>query len=212
MSRVIVITPWKGGQDELLVPYAALVSKADIVYAIDNDEHDDWPDGFSVIRANPPLSFSKSNNLIARAPGVDVDDTIVFLNSDTAGDPSWVETARIQVQPGYLYGQSLVSTAGVVCPISREPARIEDGDVVFLEGWCLAATAGTWERIRWWPEWDGFYWEDVLVSLNAQRAGVPLRHVQWGIEHRVGQTSRTRPGGEIIRQFWKSRNRFLEAL
>lgn len=213
--RVICITPWKGGQDRLLTGYAHLVSRADLVVAVDNEDKDweGWPDAWLVTDGAPEQSFSASNNqgrdhLRIDSRTLHEYDIMVFLNSDTAGDPGWVDTARDQVQPGFLYGQSMASTRACHAPISGDPGSIPSGDVPYLEGWFLAATAATWDRIGWWPEWDGIYWEDAMLSLNAMRAGVVLRHIDWGIKHLTGQTTRTRPG--LPREFFKSRAKFIE--
>lgn len=213
MARVIVVTPWLGKQDELMPDYARLVERVDQVVAVDNDPGlYDWPPWGRLVDGAPRYTFAHSNNVGVEI-GADIeadDDIFVFLNSDVAGDPAWVEQARDEVKPGYLYGQTIVCTNQVCEPVSREPAPVPGGDVVYLEGWCLAATAGTWARIGWWPEWDGFYWEDVQVSLNAQRAGVPLRVTHWPIVHKGGRSSGGRPG--IPRMFWQSHKRFVEGM
>ena len=211
MARVIVVTPWLGKQDELMPDYARAVERVNVVVAVDNDPGKyEWPDSYRVAYGDPQWSFAQSNNEGTNWFADQPDDIVVFLNSDVAGDPGWVEQAKDEVKPGYLYGQTLVCTNQVCEPVSREMAPVPGGDVVYLEGWCLAAKAGTWERIGWWPEWDGFYWEDVQVSLNAQRAGVPLRVTRWPIQHKVGRSSGGKPG--IPRMFWQSHKRFVEGL
>src|SRR5215216_6470615 len=82
-----------------------------------------------VLRNETNLGFAAANNQgYAAATG----DIIIFLNSDIAADPAWLELVANDVKDGSLYGPALAQqlVAGRWLP--------------YIEGWCVAGTRGTW--------------------------------------------------------------------
>jgi cephalosporin hydroxylase len=194
---ISIITPFAGDTASLLPDYDRATVGAELII-IDNacspETHaalQTLPSdrGF-LIQNDTNMGFAAANNQgYAHASG----DIIIFLNSDVAGDPSWLALVASDVKDGALYGPSLQSqlVAGRHLP--------------YLEGWCVAATRKTWERILTWPEgcaltgvaigpWDaeaypGPYWEDNDLCYRALRAGLSLVQTAWPIQHKGGRTA-----------------------
>ncbi len=149
-----------------------------------------------VIRNETNVGFAAANNQgYARAEG----DIIVFLNSDVAGDPVWLKFVADDVKDGYLYGPSVTQQLvyGMWLP--------------YIEGWCIAGTRATWERLQvetphvmtagkegiragCYGPWDsvhysGPYWEDNDLCYRALQAGISLVAVQWPVQHKGGRTA-----------------------
>lgn len=179
---VSVITPWVE-HPELVEGYAQVVAGADEVLVVLNRGDVRMFDGtgFRIVRPHAALGFAASNNHAAEfATG----DVIVYLNNDVVGAPDLIDHVREDVRDGALYGPSIGAQrlAGVVVP--------------YVEGWCVAATRATWERVGPWDA-EAFpkpYWEDVDLSLRAVRAGCELNRAPWPIRHLGGTTTSTEPG------------------
>lgn len=198
MMMISVITPFKNGVD-LLPDYIAATLGAELIL-IDNGSDPETadalrelpPDRGVVIRNESNLGFAAANNQgYAAATG----DVIVFLNSDVAGDPSWLKLLADDVQDGALYGPSL--NQQLVCGLW----------LPYLEGWCVAATRATWCHLalqkdghypidtdpRFGP-WDaaaypGPYWEDNDLSFRALDQDISLTQTAWPIQHKGGRTA-----------------------
>lgn len=136
---ISIITPWVNGVETLLADYAAATEGAEIV-TVDNASDPADADALrafteprgAYLRNDTNAGFAAGNNQgVAAATG----DIVVFLNSDIAGDPAWLRAVAAEVRDGALYGPSLGQqlVAGVFLP--------------YLEGWCVAATWATWERL-----------------------------------------------------------------
>ena len=174
-KSISIITPFLNGID-LLPDYIAATLGAELIL-IDNGSDQETadalrelpPDRGVLIRNERNLGFAAANNQgYAAATG----DIIIFLNSDIAGDPAWLGLVADDVQDGALYGPSVARQLvyGMWLP--------------YVEGWCVAATRKTWERlfkddlslgidyvVECGP-WDalaypGPYWEDNDLSLRA---------------------------------------------
>jgi hypothetical protein len=175
-----VITPWIG-HHELLPGYLAAVERADYVCVIDNGDAPDDPRWSSFFQPMEPLGFAESNNLGMTDMAEDI---VVFLNNDVQADPAWLDQIRDDVQDGALYGPSIGTQTLRGVPIP------------YVEGWCVAATRATWERVGPWDQ-ERFpkpYWEDVELSLRAVMRGVELRRAPWPIRHIGGISTRSVPG------------------
>ena len=203
---ISVITPFSGSTVDLLPDYIAATIGAELIL-VDNGSDPETaqalqelpPDRGTVIRNESNLGFAAANNQgYAKATG----DIVIFLNSDIAGDPSWLKLVADDVKDGALYGPSL----GVQLVYGLR--------VPYIEGWCIAATRGTWERLirppldvqhgedgRTWYEphsytgpWDdlsypGPYWEDNDLCLRALELDISLTQTQWPIQHKGGRTA-----------------------
>lgn len=212
MPTISIVTPWAGETGEALAGdyYRAVEGSAQVV-TVDNACPNATASILSemtahlageYIRNEENRGFAAANNQgYAKATG----DIIIFLNSDVAPAGPWLHQVARDVRDGALYGPSLASqlVAGRHLP--------------YLEGWCVAATVDTWERLipgvirAVWDKgekirgvvdagpWDalaypGPYWEDNDLCLRALQAGLALIQTQWSIAHKGGQTA-----GPIIR-------------
>jgi cephalosporin hydroxylase len=201
MTTISIITPWSGNTGAMLLPdYAAAVGASEVI-TVDNASHPETAEALAkcggvYIRNETNEGFAGGNNQgYARATG----DIIIFLNSDVAPSGPWLEMVAADVRDGALYGPSLAQqlVAGRWLP--------------YLEGWCVAATKATWERLREAPSelaaflpgvsskvmvgpWDadsypGPYWEDNDLCLRAAQAGIALVQTAWPIQHKGGRTA-----------------------
>lgn len=208
---ISVVTPFLNGAD-LLPDYEAATMGAELII-VDNGSDEETatalqslpPERGRVIRNETNAGFAAANNQgYAAAQG----DIIVFLNSDVAGDAAWLKLVADDVKDGALYGPSLAQqfVGGRWLP--------------YLEGWCIAATRETWERLRtdpsrdkeaaehgigvfpsigWRGPWDalfypGPYWEDNDLCFRALQADIALIQTTWPVQHKGGRTA-----GALIR-------------
>lgn len=218
MPNISIIVPFSGATAHLITDLSTAVQGADEVIIIDNasDEQtatalrevEQYPGGI-YIRNDTNIGFAAANNQgYARATG----DIVMFLNSDVVAAQGWLGVVKHDVRDGALYGPGLHQqlVAGRWLP--------------YLEGWCIAATRGTWEKLRIQFDrefrsgvdgrhihtthvdicpWDaaaypGPYWEDNDLCLRAIQAGIPLIQTRWAhdrmLAHKGGQTA-----GPILR-------------
>lgn len=214
--KVSIITPWHGETGQALAGdyYRAVEGSAQIII-VDNACPPATASILSemtahlageYVRAETNLGFAGGNNQgYSKATG----DIIVFLNSDVAPTGPWLAQVAKDVRDGALYGPSLAAQL------------VAGRQIPYLEGWCIAATRATWERIKYYGYaeqkdfaiWDadaypGPYWEDNDLCLRALAAGIELRHTAWSIAHKGGQTA-----GPIIRHaesFARNEHTFTE--
>lgn len=191
--KISIVTPFLNGLD-LLPDYEQATMGAELIL-IDNGSEPETaqalaslpPERGKVIRNETNLGFAAANNQgYARATG----DIIVFLNSDVAGDPSWLKLVADDVQDGALYGPSVQRQLvyGIWLP--------------YVEGWCIAATRATWERLCE-PQrtrsmdcgpWDAYkypgpYWEDTDLCFRALEQNISLVPTAWPIQHKGGRSA-----------------------
>ena len=192
MKTISIVTPFLNGFD-LLPDYDQATLGAQLV-VVDNGSDDATaealrslpPERGMVIHNETNLGFAAANNQgYAKATG----DIVVFLNSDIAGDPAWLKLVADDVKDGALYGPSL----GVQLVYGIR--------VPYIEGWCIAATRKTWDRLcierrrtLMIGPWDvdsypGPYWEDNDLCLRAMQAGISLNAVTWTIQHKGGRSA-----------------------
>jgi predicted O-methyltransferase YrrM len=199
--RISVITPWKNGM-HLLEGYAAAVNYDCEVITVDNGSDPQTAAALAgaggiYIRNDANLGFAAANNQgYAKATG----DIIVFLNSDVAPAGPWLDMVAQDVKEGALYGPSL------------QYQLVAGHHLPYLEGWCVAGTRATWERLRervittdFTPDIESFighelgpwnalsypgpYWEDNELCFRALQAGFSLIQTAWPIQHKGGQTA-----------------------
>lgn len=191
--KISIISPWAGATvGALLAEYAAACEGAEII-TIDNASPAEDAQALAdytaprgrLIRNEVNAGFAAANN---QGYSVATGDIIVFLNSDITGDPRWLRCVVDDVRDGALYGPSAGQqhVAGMAFP--------------YLEGWCLAATRATWERLMLvddvyhygpWEErrYPDPYWEDNDLCLRALAEGVALVQTDWPLRHKGGQTA-----------------------
>ena len=132
------------------------------------------------IRNETNQRFSKANNQgLAVATG----DIIIFVNNDVEGRGDWLAQVERDVKPGALYG-----------PVKS--AKVLGGrNVPYIEGFCIAATRDTWDKLGGWDETlPGMYWEDNELCLRASRMGLDLIETTWPVYHYGNYTSAKTPG------------------
>lgn len=199
---ISIVTPWSGDTADLIPDYAAAIQGAEVV-SVDNACPPELANtlanaGGPYVRNETNMGFAAGNNQgYAYATG----DIIIFLNSDVAGDSAWLNQVATDVRDGALYGPSLAAQL------------VAGRHIPYLEGWCIAATRATWNRLLihypeyelgpyepddmgpWWHgPWDeeaypGPYWEDNDLCLRALKLGIPLIQTAWPIQHKGGRTA-----------------------
>jgi len=187
-----VVTCWYGETADLVGDYLRAVGGADQIVTVDNATPyatmialRSWHEGKSphrYVRNADNVGFAAGNN---QGYGLADRDVIVFLNSDIAGAPDLPAIIANDVRDGYLYGPSL----GQHLVYGRW--------IPYLEGWCVAATRATWDRLILPGErgpWaatamPGLYWEDNDICLRALQAGIGLVQTVWPIEHKGGMSA-----------------------
>lgn len=222
---ISIITPWRNGVAALLTDYAAAIPADAQIITVDNGSDAEQAEtlrAFTMgrdgvyIRNEQNAGFAAANNQGYQAA---TGDLIIFLNSDVTADPVWLKRVAHDVRPGALYGPSL-------------QAQHLYGDVwPYLEGWCIAATGETWNRLimEWnaqhsmkygavpceYMVWDSVhypdpYWEDNDLCLRALHAGLRLIQTEWPIRHKGGQTAG--PLRNHADAFERNRSMFLARL
>ena len=189
MTRISVVTPFYGPNSPALLPdYIGAVRGAEVI-AVDNGSPAEAREAIRQAAADHGwfhlindhnAGFAGGNTQGYKAASGDV---IVFLNSDVAAPPAFLRAVAADVRDGALYGPALAHQLvyGMWVP--------------YLEGWCVAATRATWERINagsgpWDAEaYPGPYWEDNDLCLRAAQAGISLVHTQWPVHHKGGQSA-----------------------
>lgn len=206
MTTISIITPWKNGATTLLPDYAKAIPTDIQIVIVDNASDPADAEallafigerGGVYIRNDENRGFAAANNQgYAQTTG----DIVIFLNSDIAADPIWVQSVTHDVADGALYGPSLAQQMlfGEVWP--------------YVEGWCIAATRKTWDRVGVWNDRDypTPYWEDNDLSLRALEENVKLVQTAWPIQHKGGQTAG--PLRNHAESFEHNREQFMRRL
>lgn len=183
-NSVSIITPWLNAS-ELITTYERSVEGAQVII-VDNgstSEHAKQIElmvkrlGGVYIHNETNLGFSTANNQgLAAATG----EVIVFMNNDVECQRGFVEMVKRDVQPGALYGPSLLTKHGYD----------------YIEGWCIAGRRTTWDLLHGWEEdyYEGLYWEDNDLCWRAHKAGIRLIRTTWPVEHNGNHTAKMTPG------------------
>lgn len=138
MPTISIVTPFMNGLD-LLSDYEHATLGAELII-VDNGSDPETASALQtlptergrVIRNETNTGFAAANNQgYKEAKG----DVIVFLNSDIAGDPVWLKYVTDDVKDGALYGPALAQQL------------VYGRWLPYLEGWCVAATRATWDKI-----------------------------------------------------------------
>lgn len=195
---ITVITPWLNA-GELIPTYEAGVAGAQVI-VVDNGSSPDVAAALHAmcerlsgvyIRNDSNVGFARANNQgMAHADG----ERVVCLNNDVDCRPGWLEQVERDVQPGALYGPSL----------------LERGGLPYIEGWCIAGMLTDWLALGGWDDeyYAGLYWEDNDLCFRAVRMGLGLIRVHWPVWHYGNYTSARTPGAydaaaENERRFWE---------
>jgi len=190
--KISIVSPFHNGF-ELLPDYEHATQGAELII-VDNGSDAPTadalatlpPDRGKVIRNETNTGFAAANNQGYAASSGDI---VIFLNSDIAGDPAWLKLVADDVKDGALYGPSVNQQLvyGLWLP--------------YVEGWCIAATRKTWDRLFLdemaglaygpWDEVDypGPYWEDNDLCFRAMCLDIAIIHTTWPIQHKGGRTA-----------------------
>jgi GT2 family glycosyltransferase len=179
-----VVTPWKD-QPQLLPAYVRAFEHADEVLIVDTGSTPEnaaqLAEVGTLVGFDGPFSYARACNLgLLRAQS----DVVLVCNNDVIAQPEWLDAVRRDVAGSGLFGPS----SGV--------RVVDDMPVPYIEGWCVAATRSTWQRLRGFDAeaYQRPYWEDVDLSFRALVMGIPLYRTAWRIEHLSNTTSRVTPG------------------
>ena len=125
------------------------------------------------IRNNENRYFAPANN---QGLQVATGEIVLFLNNDVELRAGFLKQVEADVKPGGLYGPSMGNRHG------------KD----YIEGWCIAATRDTWDKLGGWPDdLPGMYWEDNILCLKAERLGMTLNKTAWPCWHANAYTTKT---------------------
>ena len=133
------------------------------------------------VRNKENIGFSAGNNLGASyATG----DIIVFTNNDIRSSKPIIDFIKTDVtEDNVLYGASLTSRP------------IEGITIPYIDGYFVAATRKTWEKLEWWDaeNFPLIYFEDLDLSFRAKAwYNMQLKPcVHWNIFHAGGTTTST---------------------
>lgn len=196
---VSIITPWLNQAKALIPDYEKAVQGAQVI-SVDNGSTPEDAAAIATmtarlggvyIRNEENQGFAGANNQGYKAATGDI---VIFLNSDIDGNPAWLKQVVADVQDGGLYGPAL------------QAQLVYGMRLPYLEGWCVAATRATWERVKpndhqtWNPvclqggPWDAQafpepYWEDNDLCLAALEKGFTLNQTAWALRHKGGQSA-----------------------
>ena len=187
MTAISIITPWHNCS-ELTDIYEPSHGYAEII-TIDNASEPQHAARIKQMteRMGGWYIPNKTNEQFARANNrgfkFATKNIIMFLNNDTAASSGWVFQVADDVKDGALYG------------VSSDDRMIDDKIYPYIEGWCIAATRATWQRVGLWDEQiTGMYWEDNLLCLQALKLGIRLETRAWPVKHISNYTTNRTPG------------------
>ena len=186
--KISIITPWHNCP-ELIPTYERSVRGAEVI-VVDNGSDDtvakkliemaERLDG-RIWRNATNARYAAANN---QGMMVATGDILMFLNNDIEAPPGWLKQVANDVKDGALYGP-------------RKMERMIAGQMLpYLEGFCIAATRDTWERLGGWDAkaFEGMYWEDNDVCFRAQQMGIELIETNWPLWHFGNYTSQHTAG------------------
>ena len=183
---ISIVTPWHNCS-ELADMYERSHGRAEII-SVDNASRPEHAIKIKEMteRMGGQYLRNRTNNKFAKAnkQGYKLasNNIVVFLNNDTMAPSGWVFQVEDDVKDGALYGVSM----GV--------RMIAGKTLPYIEGWCIAATKATWERVGLWHEsLSGMYWEDNILSLQAMKVGVKLQATNWQVQHINNYTTNRTP-------------------
>lgn len=197
---ISVVTPWLNAS-ELCGMYAKGLQGAQII-AVDNASEPEHAQrikamaeesGGIYIRNETNLLFATANN-----QGLDAStgDIVLFLNNDVECRNGFLEQVERDVQPGGLYGPSMLYKHGLG----------------YLEGWCIAARREVFTTLDGWDDkyYSGLYWEDNDLCARAQAMGYELVTTHWSVWHFNNYTTRQTPGATA--SYLANEAKFVERL
>ena len=183
MPTISIITPWLNCP-ELIPTYERSVKGAEVI-VVDNGSNDHTSAQLRLMierlngrywRNDDNCRYTTANN---QGMSVATGDILVFLNNDIEAPLGWLDAVANEVKDGALYGP-------------RKMERMIAGQMLpYLEGFCIAGTRDTWERLNGWDAetYKGMYWEDNDVCFRALQMGMEIIETNWPVWHFGNYTS-----------------------
>jgi len=179
-TTIAIVTPWLD-HPELLDDYAAAVrcrSHRDQLIVVDNGSSPAV--GLPGVRLDRNVGFAAACNLGLQEAAT---DAVLFLNNDVLMTRSdWLARIRDAVEPGVLVGAEL----------RYDPHGTVDGEPLpYLDGWCLAGMRDDLAELGGFDESfdEPAYYSDNDLCLRARAAGMSLREVRVGLQHKLNVTA-----------------------
>jgi hypothetical protein len=180
LPTVAIVTPWLNHL-ELIPDYASTVqrrSHRDELIVVDNASEPAV--GLPGLRVEENLGFATACNLGLQNAS---SDAVLFLNNDVAMTrPDWLAKLRGALESGVLVGAEL----------RYDPHGMVDGRAFpYLDGWCLAGMRDDLVELGGFDESfdEPAYYSDNDLSLRARAAGMSLRAVRVGLQHKLNVTA-----------------------
>lgn len=143
------------------------------------DDASEPPLAFGTFRLGESKGFCGASNAGLQAAEA---EAVLFLNNDIRlGLRGWLDEIRRRLEPGVLCGVLRTGMHTVV-----------DGHhMPYLDGWCLAGMRDDLLRLGGFDETleEPAYFSDNLLCLEARAAGMTLREVRVGLEHKENSTA-----------------------
>jgi GT2 family glycosyltransferase len=174
-----ICTPWYEHRD-LWSTYREVLAdaKPDEAWIVDNGSTP--PLDFSTLRLEDNRGFCGGSNAGLHAATTDI---VVFLNNDVKlAKPGWADALQEAVEPGVLAGARLRKD---------RHAHVDKREMPYLDGWCIAGMRDDLLELGGFDEtlYEPAYFSDNLLCLHALAAGMTLKEVPVGLDHRPGTTA-----------------------
>ncbi len=186
---IAICTPWQNHR-ELEADYFAAIEVGGPDQLVIVDDRSEIPLPYAAVRIEPgePGGFSIANNI---GLALVETDHVLFLNNDVKPlRPDWLDDIRAAIEPGVQLGPLILSN-----PLSEVDGKLYP----YIDGWCAAMTTEDARALGGWDEaYDqagpGYYSDNALsFKANTYGAGMTLRDLRPGLEHKGGQTGGSGP-------------------
>jgi GT2 family glycosyltransferase len=201
MTTITIVTPWRDHL-ELAADYWEAVRPVDAALLI-VDDGSDPPLPFGDLRCEESVGFSQACNAGLACAET---DAVLFLNNDifdpSDGKERWLEAIRASLESQVLVGAQLRRD---------RHGDVDDVRMPYLDGWCLAGMREDLVALGGFDEdlEEPAYYSDNLLCLEARAAGMRLRAVRVGLQHKSGATSQPHLNPEVQRVTLANRDRYL---
>ena len=178
--NVAIVTAWLDHlelADEYFEAVLPEMKNGDELLVVDNASEPPLP--FATLRSETNLGFVGGSNFGLTEASA---DAVIFLNNDVRlGRRGWLEEIRQALEPGVLIGSLLYDAH----------ADVDDEHFPYLDGWCLAGMREDLLALGGFDETlaEPAYYSDNLLCLEARAAGMTLREVSIGLQHKLNATA-----------------------
>ncbi|HET9010755.1 MAG TPA: hypothetical protein VFN38_03025 [Gemmatimonadaceae bacterium] len=178
--NIAVVTPWTDHlelADDYFEAVLPEMEEGDECVVVDNGSSP--PLLFGTLQPGENLGFCKGSNLGLRFTER---DAVLFLNNDIRlKERGWLDVIRDALEPGVLVGNLRADWH----------AAVDGKPYPYLDGWCLAGMREDLVAIGGFDEdlMEPAYFSDNLLCLEARAAGMRLRDVRIGLQHKLNATA-----------------------